>query len=60
MKERLTFSFHIVDGITYIDIVAITDHNGVKKRVGKLNSGLETDDFYYDDDIDYLVEKYCV
>lgn len=60
MKERLTYSFHVVGGVTYIDIMSVTNHSGVKKRVGKLNSGLGHDDFSYDDDIDYLVEKYCV
>ena len=60
LKERLTFSFHVVDGITYISIGAITNHGGVKKRVGRLNSGLETDDFDYDDDVDYLMERYHI
>ena len=60
MKERLTFTFHVIDNITYIDIMAITDHSGVKKRVGRLNSGLEVDDFDYDDDIDYLAERYHI
>lgn len=59
MKERLTFSFRVVDNVTYISIGAITNHIGVKKRVGKLNSGLEQDDFDFDDDVNYLLEKYC-
>ena len=51
MKERLTYRFMVIDNITYIDILALTDHKGVKNRKGKLNSSLEEDDFDYDDDI---------
>ena len=47
LKERLTYSFHVVDGITYIAIGALTDHDGVKNRKGRLNSSLEEDDFDY-------------
>ena len=55
LKERLTYNFKVIDGITFIDILAITDHSGVKNRKGKLNSELK-DEFEYDDDISDLLE----
>lgn len=54
MKECLTFSFKVVNNVTYIDILSLTNHAGVKLRKGKLNSELE-EDFVYDDDISDLM-----
>ena len=51
-KERLVFTFSVDDGITYIGILRVNDHDDVKKRKGMLKS-----DMYQTNDGDILTES---